>query len=36
MPVLVEQLGTDVLIVEGGDRDRLDDYRKILLRAGRQ
>jgi len=36
MPKLVEQQGADVLIVEGGDRDRLEDYRAVLLRADRQ
>jgi len=36
MPVLVERQSADVLIVEGGDRSRLDDYRAILLRADRR
>ena len=33
MSMLVEQQEQDVLIVEGGDRDRLDDYLAILQRA---
>jgi hypothetical protein len=36
MSVIVDQSAADVLVVEGGDRDRLDDYLAIVARAARR
>jgi hypothetical protein len=36
MPVLVERRGLDVLIVEGGDAERRDDYLAIVASARKQ
>jgi hypothetical protein len=35
LPVVVERRGADVLIVEGGERGRLDEYLELLARAGK-